>query len=278
MLKHLTIIEMRQLINPWIRPTKRRAVFLSITEIAGLHGKITQIHDELVSARPPLATTTAELRAIIEEAEATDVVHDALARAIHSGLLAERAYALAYRPPALERARKAEDATEKLFPDGLAIINASLLVEAGNTARVAALLQRETAIAEFLEAIPVKGFGSLLVVTQRWIAVGKKLAKLEEMREDLEAEQAATQLGSEAVNRLRARWIRLISQVLSLLDLSDANPSAVARIRNPILRASARASKRYDAPATAEEVLDEDEDDEDEDADIEPEAVAATGT
>lgn len=278
MLRHLNIIEMRQLISPWVRPTKRRAVFLSIPEIAALHGKVVRIHGELVSARPPSGATTARLRAVIEEAKAVDVVHDALARAAHSGLLAERAYALAHRPPALERARKAEEATESLFPDGLAIVNASLLAESGNAARVAELLEHEPSVAAFLESIPVQSFGNLLVVTQRWIAAGKKLAKLEETREDLEADQTTVPLGSETINRLRARWIRLVSQLLSLLQLSDAEPSAVARVRNPILRASARASKRYGAPIGANEALAEAEDDVDEDADGETEALAATGT
>ena len=255
MLKHLSIIEMSQLIKPWVSQTKRRATFASIPEIAGLLPKVVTLHGELVAARPADASPPAELRAVMVEADAVDVVHDALARATHCGLVAERAYALASKPPAVERVRKVEEAIAKLFPDGLAIVNASLLAEAGNTARVVELLEREPAIVELLESIPVKGFGTLAVVVQRWIAAGKKLAKLEEQREDLEADQATTPLGKEAQNRLRARWIRLVSQVLSLLDMSDADPRAVARIRNPILKASGRAGKRYGAPAAPEEVV-----------------------
>lgn len=271
MLKHLSIIEMAQLIKPWVTKTKRKAAFVSIPEIAGLHAKVTQIHAELVAAQPAEASPSAELRAVIEQADAADVSHDALARATHGGLVAERGYALATRPPAVERARKVDDAIAKLFPEGLAIVNASHLAEAGNTARVGELLEREPAIAELLASIPVHGFGELSVVTQRWLAAGKQLAKLEEQREDLEADQVTSPLGKEAQNRLRARWIRLVSQVLSLLELSDADPRDVARIRGPILKASARAGKRYGAPAEPEEQLaegtpdvpdDEDEDDE----------------
>jgi hypothetical protein len=136
--------------------------------------------------------------------------------------------------------------------------------------RVAELLEREPAIAELLASIPVHGFGDLLVVVQRWIAAGKRLAKLEERREDLEADRATAPRGKEAQNRLRARWIRLVSQVLSLLELSDAAPRDVARIRNPILKASARAGKRYDGPTGPGEALadGDDEDDEDEDAEV----------
>lgn len=267
---------MASLIRPWVTQTKRRAVFSSIPEIAGLHPKLVQIYGELVAARPPEGAASAELRAVIEDAALADVVHDALARAVYSGLVAERAYALATKPPALDRAQRTDAASARLFPDGLAIVNASLLAESGNTARVAELLEREPSIAALLEAIPVQGFGDLLVVTRRWIAAGKRLAKLEEAREDLEADQVTTPLGNDAINRLRARWIRLVSQVVSLLELSDADPSAVARIRNPILKASSRAGKRYGVPVTADEALADAEDDDEGDADVEPAPAAGT--
>lgn len=264
LLKHLSIIEMGSIIGPWVNKTKRREAFLSIPEIAGLHAKIVALHGDLLAAQPADATPSPKLRAIIEQAEAVDQVHDALARAVHAGVTAERAYALAEKPPAAERARQAEAVLARLFPDGLAIVNASLLAEAGNAARVAALLEQEPAVAGVLAAIPVHGAGDLRVVTQRWIATGKKLAKLDDERDELEAERATASPGSEAMNRLRARWIRLVSQVLSLLELSDADPLAIARVRLPVLKASARASKRYGAPVPAEEaeaLADEDDDD-----------------
>lgn len=267
MLKHLSIIEMAQLIKPWVSQPKRKAAFLSIPEIAGLHPRLVQIHGELVAAQPAGDSPSAELQAVIDEANQVDAVHDPLARAVHAGLVAERAYALASRPPALERARKADEALAKLFPDGLTIVNASFLAEAGNTARVTELLVREPGLAELLASIPVQGFGDLSVVTQRWIAAGKKLAKLEETREDLEADQATVPLGKEAITRLRARWIRLVSQVLSLLELSDADPRDVARLRNPILKASGRAGKRYGAPVEDAEALADADDDADDDVD-----------
>ena len=283
MLKHLSIIEMAQLIHPWVSKTKRRAAFLSVREIAGLQPNLVLLHGELVAVRPGGGTPSAELRAVMVESEQVDGIHDALARATHGGLVVERAYALASKPPALDRARQADAALIKLFPDGLAIVNASFLAEAGNTARIAELLEQEPDIAAFLATIPVHGFGDLAVVTRRWIATGKKLAKLEEAREDLEADKVVVPLGKEAQNRLRARWIRLVSQVLSLLELSDADPRLVARLRDPILRASARAAKRYGAPGDVEapviEEGDEDELDEElaeDEVGAEDEALAAT--
>lgn len=268
---------MAQLIRPWVTQAKRKAEFTAIPEIAGLLPRLVQIHGELVAAHPDDASPSAELQAVIEEAQSVDVTHDALARATHFGLVAERAYALASKPPAVARARQADEALTKLFPDGLAIVNASLLAESGNTARIATLLEREPDLEAFLAAIPVQGFGDLSVVVRRWIAAGKKLAKLEETRGDLEADQVATPLGRQAVTRLRARWIRLVSQVLTLLDLSDADPKAVARIRGPILKASARAGKRYGAPVDPDEALAAEEPAEDQN-DADAEALPATGT
>lgn len=274
MLKHLTVIEMGALIRPWVTKPSRKAAFLSISEIAGLHSKLVVLHGELLAARPPEAATSPRLRAVLDEAAEVDVSHDALARAVHGGVSADRGFALAEKPPARERARRAEAALAKLFPAGLTIVNASFLAESGNTARVGSLLEQEPELAAFLEAIPVQNVGNLLLVTHRWIAAGKKLARLEDEREELEAEQVTTPLSSEAVNKLRARWIRLVSQVLSLLELSDADPKAIALIRRPILKASARAAKRYGAPLEGEEALADADDD---DADDEAEEAPASG-
>jgi hypothetical protein len=280
-LKHLSIDEMGSLVRPWVSQAKRKAAFLSIPEIAGLHAKVVQIYPELLAARPAASTVSPALQAIIDEAAAVDVTHDALARAVHSGVVADRALALADKPPAPERAKQADEALAKLFPQGLAIVNASLLAESGNTARVAALLEQDPDVAAFLEAIPVQKAGTLLVVTQRWIAAGKKLAKLEDDREELEAEQVTAPLTREAVNRLRARWIRLVAQVLSLLELSDADAKAIALIRRPVQKASARAGKRYGEPGentNAEEPEGELADDEEpDDGDDEPETTGGNG-
>lgn len=233
-------------------------------------------------SRPPTTAVTANppaLQAIIDEATKVDAVHDALARAVHNGIAAERTYALAERPPAVERAKQAEQALTNLFPQGLAIVNASLLAESGNTARVATLLQQAPKLSDFLAAIPVQGAGALLTVAQRWITAGKKLAKLEDDREDLEAKHATQPLTREATIRLRARWMRLVAQILSLLEISDAAPEAIAKIRRPIEKASARAGNRYGEPAdvTSEMDLEEDDDDTANEAD-DREPIAATGT
>lgn len=270
MLKHLSINEMVSLTAPWLDNATRKAAFLSIPEIAGLYPKIAPLQAELRKAQPVAREPSPALQAIIAAALGADGVHDALARAVSSGIVADRDLAMADKPPSLARARQSERVRSTLFPQGLSIINASHLAESGNTARVDTLLDEQPEIAEYLEAIPVQKAGTLLVVTQRWIASGKKLAKLEQEREELEAEEATEAPTREAINRLRARWIQLVSKVLSLLDLSDASPKAIASIRGPVRKASARAASRYDEggeQGLGDELTDAEDDDLDDDLD-----------
>jgi hypothetical protein len=245
-LKHLNIDEMVGISGPWGTDAKRKAVFLSIPEIAALHPKVVEIHAELLAVQPAAAAVSPALKKIIEAETAVDAVHDPLARAVSSGLEADRDQSLAAEKPNLENAKQAEEVQSKLFPNGMSIINASFLAASGNTARVAKLLKEEPEIATFLKAIPVRGKGTLLDTVHRWIAAGAQLGKLERDREEQEAREATQPVGKAGMNALRARWIRLASQVLSNLELSEAPPEAIELIRGPVLKASYRAGKRYE--------------------------------
>jgi hypothetical protein len=58
-------------------------------------------------------------------------------------LEAQRELCLAQDSPDAARAAQCDESTVKLFPSGLSIVNASLLAESGNTARVAHLIKEE---------------------------------------------------------------------------------------------------------------------------------------
>ena len=251
LLKHLNIHEMVGIVAPWATDAKRKGLFLSIPEVSALHPKITQIHAELLSAKPASAEVSPTLQKIIDAAAAADAVHDPLARAVWSGIEADRNLSLAASPPDPARAGQAEEVQAKLFPNGMSIINASLLAESGNTARVARLLEDEPETAAFLEGIPVRGKTTLLDTAQRWIAAGDRLGALEREREAQEAKDLTQPLGKAGMNALRARWIRLVSQVLANLELSEAAAESIEVIRGPVLKASERAGKRYEGGAAA---------------------------
>jgi hypothetical protein len=256
MLKHLNVEEMVALIAPWVKKTKRRTTFLSIPEIAPFHSKVTQAYNAVLVVRPSQSTTSPELTSIVEEATRVDERHDHLARAIALSLEAQRELCLAQDSPDAARAARCDEITVKLFPSGLSIVNASLLAESGNTARVAHLIkEEEPAIADFLKTITV-GKATLLENVQRWIATGARLEKLEHDREEVLAKVTTQPITKATIQAARSQWFRVMSQVLSSLELSDAPAVAIEAIRGPVLRASERAGKRYASGVTEQPVLD----------------------
>lgn len=251
MLKHMNIHEMVGIIAPWANDPARKGLFLSIPEVAAFHAKVVEIHGDLLSAQPAGAVVSPALQKIIDAGIAADAVHDPLARSVWSAIEADKNCSLAAETPDLARAKQAEEVQARLFPTGMSIINASLLAESGNTERVAKLLEEQPDVRAFLKSIPVQGKGTLLDTTKRWIAAGAKLGELERAREVQEAKEATEPLGKAGMNALRARWIRLVSQVLSNLELSDAPAESIELIRGPVTKASDRASKRYEGAAAA---------------------------
>jgi hypothetical protein len=250
MLRHLNNQEMLAITSTWSNNPDAKETFLSIPDIAPLHPKVVKVNTELLAIQPVSSEAPSELRELHAKATDADDDHDTLTRAVAAGIEADRVYCFAAKPRQLRRAEELEGAHAKLFPTGLAIVNASLLAESGNAARVGALLETEPAIAELLESIPLRNDRTVLDLAKRWIAVGKKLGKLEHQRSVLAAKQVTKPVSLATISAVRGRWLRLVSQVLSALELSDALDEAIEIIRGPVLLASERASKRY-VPSTS---------------------------
>jgi len=256
MLKHLNIDEMVALIEPWVDKTRLQPTFLSIPEVAPLHGKVMQAWEVTLAVRPKLSTSP-ELAALDAEAQVVDTRHDSFARGVSFTLEAHAAFALAADPPDPARASHCREVAAKLFPAGLSIVNASWLAESGNTARVARLIQKEDpTIAQLLTALPGHDKSTTLLDTvEAWIATGSRLAELEHARTALLAKEATKTVNAATVQTARAQWFRVVSLVLSALEITDAPAEAVEAIRGPVLRASERAEKRYaktDGPTAPE--------------------------
>jgi len=255
MLRHLNIDEMVSLTTVWTNHPPAKAVFLSIPEIAPLHLKVVGINAELLTLRSAQGVTSPALDAVADKASEVDMIHDGLARAVSFGLEADRHYCLAHRRPQVRRAEMLEKIHNALFPSGLSIINASYLAEAGNAARVASLLEDEPSIAQVLEEIPVRGDQTLLDLTRRWIAAGRKLGALEHKRDVLVARAVTTPVNAPNKVAVRGSWLRVVSQILANLELSNAPAEAIETIRGPVVRASERAGLRY-APVASSPVGD----------------------
>ncbi|KYF81351.1 hypothetical protein BE11_14995 [Sorangium cellulosum] len=252
MLKHLMIEEMVALVSPWVENAQRKRLFLSIPEIAGLHPKVVAAHESVLAVRPSKAGLSAAMSALNDELGRVDDRHDHLARAVCWGVDAHRAHCLGADPPDRERAATCDQVQPKLFPSGLNIIKASPTAEAGNTARVARLLDEEPSIGEFLKGIPAPGKTTLLHTTQRWIKTGKELEAIEHRRDELAAKEKTAPVTKATVAAARSQWFRVVSAVLSNLELSDAPAEAIETIRGPVLKASERAGKRYGGAPAAE--------------------------
>lgn len=252
MLKHLMIEEMVALVSPWVENAQRKRLFLSIPEIAGLHPKVVASHEAVLAVRPSKSGPSTTMSALNDELGRVDERHDHLARAVCWGIDAHRAHCLGADPPDRERAAACDQVQPKLFPSGLNIIKASPTAEAGNTARVARLLDEEPSIGELLKGIPAPGKTTLLHTTQRWIKTGKELEAIEHRRDELAAREKTTPVTKATIAAARSQWFRVVSAVLSNLELSDAPAEAVETIRGPVLKASERAGKRYGGAPAAE--------------------------
>ncbi|WP_437839598.1 hypothetical protein [Sorangium sp. So ce1153] len=251
MLKHLMIEEMVALVAPWVENAQRRRLFLSIPEIAGLHDKVVEVHAAVVAVRPSKTSASARMTALNEELARVDERHDHLAKAVSYGIDAHREHCLAEDPPDTGRAAICDQVEARLFPSGLAIIKASPTAESGNTARIARLLDEEPSIAEFLKTIPAPGKRTLLHTAQRWIASGQEISAIEHQRDELAAKEKTAPVVNATILAARNQWLRVVSAVLSNLEISNAPADAVETIRGPVLKGSDRAGRRYASSGTS---------------------------
>ncbi|WP_438031541.1 hypothetical protein [Sorangium sp. So ce204] len=260
MLKHLNIDEMVALLSPWVEDREQRRLFLAIPEIAALHPRVVEAHDAVLAVQPSSrgGRVSSKLRAIVDETSKVDRRHDHLARAVSYGIDAHRELCLAEEPSDAARAAQCDAVQKQLFPGGLSIVNASTLAEAGNTARIARLLEDEPGIADFLRSIPARGKASLLDVVKRWLAKGRELQTLERARGEIEATETATPPSTSTIQAARSQWFKIVSLVLSNIDISRAPARDIELIRGPVLRASGRAGKRYAGSKTEQAPQDDD--------------------
>ena len=246
MLKHLTLEEMVALLQPLVGATKRRKAFLSIKEIATWHPEVVEAYEAVRAVQPVDTSRSPALLKLEQKGALVDNRHDHLGRALSFGIMADRAQCLAAEVPDVERAALCEKVHGKIFPDGLQILNTSWLSESGNTARVEKLMEDEPEIGTLLKSIPLRDKKTLLDTAKAWIVIGRELGELDDERDEEIAKQAAPATKA-SILAARGQWFRVVSVVLNSLELSKAPPEAIEAIRGPILRASDRAGKRYEA-------------------------------
>jgi hypothetical protein len=243
--KDLSIAEMVSLFSPWATDPKAKAEFVKVPDLAGIHSHVVRAYDGVLSARPPDATTSPELQALFAQEDEVDGRHDRLARAIAGGIEVQKNLANAATPPDTERAAACEAADAKLFPNGMGFINSSYRAESGNTARAAKVCVEDAELVAFLKSIPTKKGETLFAVTERWIAEGAMLGKLEDKKDKLLAKLAAAPAPKPAaVQQARNFFIRTATRILDVLADSTAPAADVDPIRNRLVDAAEKAGKR----------------------------------
>ncbi len=253
MLDNIDIDEMLALTAPWVEASQTRDAFLSVPEVAPLHPKIVQVHEALIASKS-LRSPQNELKILLEQEAVVDARHDHLARGIHLAFEAQMHFFLGQDPPDFARAAWCQQAQKKLFPTGLTIVNASLLAESGNTARVGRMLgHQEKTLANFLTTIPALGANKTLRdMVDAWIEAGTALAELEAKRSSLMAKEGSM-VASASPQSAKKAWVRIVSQVLLTLGVSDAPSDIVDALRAPFDGAVERTSMRFSASHTGEE-------------------------
>lgn len=245
MFDHLDIDEMVALTKLWVEASPTREAFFAVPEIAPLHPKVVQVHEALLTAKSQRAPQN-ELKTLLEEETIVDSRHDHLARGIHAALEAQLHFLLSQDPPDFLRAATCQAAQRKLFPMGLSIVNASLLAESGNTARVGRMLRaQEKALSDFLGTIPVLGSNKTLRdMVDAWIEAGTSLAELEHLRSSLALKEGAQGANTSPAAAKKA-WNRIVSQILLTLGVSDASAEVVQTLRGPFEQAAERSSIKF---------------------------------
>lgn len=240
----------------WLDAERERPLIECLSLAGPLLGKIKDVHNGLIQFQNVGKQEHPEVRALIAKTTELDADHDRLARGIHSivsGLVEISS------PETAESYRALQ---QQLFPTGLAIVQQSYLVQAGDADLRDGRLKPESC--KLLEATVVNmpgGSRTLSSLVEEWNRAARQLG---------EAEGKKAQLKRESVNDssrgpARKDWARIISHFIATLAHEDGlSAKDRARIVEPLESAlakaallRARAKKKglaYD-PDTAEEAL-----------------------
>jgi hypothetical protein len=206
----------------------------------------------VLAVRPADTAVTPELRKLSAELAVVDARHDTCARVVSLGLDLQAGLHLAADTPDFESAARCARVQRKLFPDGLSIVNANTRAESGNAARLEKLLLDDAEVKTVLKSIPLSGKRTLLDIANRWIAAGAELGGLEDQRAAALAQAQGASPTKATIQGARSAWMRVVSQVLGGLEMSDAPSATIEELRHAAVETSDRAARRYTQGQVAE--------------------------
>jgi hypothetical protein len=244
-LKHLELSEMAGLTAAWVGA--HRPLLQGIQQVAPWLAQLDAVHARVVKAQPTRTTELdQELAALVEQQNRLDDLHDDLVRATALGLEAEQFFCRGMTPAQPERAVLCERALAMLLPQGLTIVNALYIAEAGHAARTRELLASEAWLRDLLASIPTSGGSSLQTVVETWCSLGEQLGLLEEKKALVQARIAgAVQVPRSEMLAARNAWLALVNMILGLFPMVEGHEEAIHTLSSPVLRTAEIAGKRY---------------------------------
>jgi hypothetical protein len=243
-LKHLELSEMAGLTASWVGA--QRPLLEAIPQAVAWLPALDEVHQRVVKAQP--ASTSEldqELGAIAAQELVVDLRHDDLVRFTSWMLQAEQCRCRAAEQPEVERAALCERALAALLPNGLLIVNALYVAEAGNAVRTRQLLASEGWLRELLGSIPTAGKGTLLASVETCCALGERLRQLEEQKAAVQGRIAGTPQPPRAeMFAARNEWLKVVGLLLSNFEMIKDHQREIETLRAPVLRTADVAGKR----------------------------------
>lgn len=250
-LKQLLFLEMLAILEMWIDPRRARAVFERYALLAATLPMLDALHRRMTDTLSPEAPDEGARRAqeLTDEGVALDRLHDRKARAAWS--LLEGAILAADDDVTAQRFTEARD---RLFPDGVAVVQGTWMAEVGNASRLKLELE-DTALRETLAELRLNDGETLLSVVKSWRRAGQRLGQVVQERSAI-ADVPAT----DSLREVRNTWMTLCTTLGQLRAVAELSPEDDRAVFGPLDELRARAGRRASAPA-APQPLSSDKDD-----------------
>lgn len=234
-LRDLSTAKMVRISGAWLDADHEQPVLLGLRRVEPLLGDLQRVHTGLLQSQRKTDQGSAELKRLGAKAAELDAVHDRRARGIYDGL-----GALANLVDDPERAKAARTAQAELFPDGLTITTRSYSDEAGEAELVGGRMSPATKA--LLKAESLGGVSFATHVT-RWRSAARELGAVEQERTVLQAELKAEPRGTTAA-RARNAWIKIMTVILSALELEDLSDETRRKLLRPLLVEQEKSASR----------------------------------
>ena len=239
-LRDLSTPTMVTIVAAWVDPARERKLLEGLQRAAFLLPTLVEAHQLLVSTQAIAPDgESAELPAVQQEQADVDTEHDRKVRGIYGALTA---FAELVDDP--DKAARYLSLRDKLFPEGLAVINWSYVDEAGEADLVEGRLTYADRV--LLKYLPYPG-GKLWDAHERRLASARRLGELERKKQDLirARETREGRLGPVDVIKARNAWIRAVRAFLGVLELEKSiAPEVKRRILGPLEDAERKAAAR----------------------------------